>query len=271
MDGAPVNFPDEWSLYSGSDEASSVAVLGNGPSLREIDLRAFGNRPTIGMNAAYRHWDRIGWYPTYYCCLDEVVVESHAEEIARLLTEQRVQGAFLSGRFFEIRPEFCEDGRVLNLDLVSDAWFQRRGKASGRYFAYHDAFVSCSPGMITTGSWAVRWAAFLGFTTAYLFGMDVTYVERVEGSVSLGDYRMCMDETPATNPNYFIADYQREGDEYQQPNPSPAEPNLHSAAFAAVQHDFEIQSVGCRVVNAQPNSGISRHRLFPVRQYEGWL
>jgi hypothetical protein len=259
------NFPDEWQYFGGSEHVSSVAMLGNGPSLKEVNLRDLDGIATIGMNAAYRHWERIDWYPTYYCCLDEVVVESHADAIAGLLDEGRVQRAFLSGRFFEVKPEYVNDPRILDLDRVSDAWFRHRGEATGKSFLPHAAFTSCYPSLITTGSWATRWAAFLGYRYAFMFGVDLEYVEKVDGAVLGAEGHLRMTVTPDHNPNYFIDDYQQVGDEFQVPNPILERPRMHVEAFAAIIHDFDQQKVGCELFSAQPESGLARTRLFPAK------
>lgn len=73
-----------------TEEAATYAVIiGNGPSLKGIDLKAFAKYPTFGMNVAYRHWRRIGWFPQRYSCLDEVVGLFHADEIGRMIADNR--------------------------------------------------------------------------------------------------------------------------------------------------------------------------------------
>src|SRR3546814_5824220 len=75
------------------------------------------------MNAAYRHWVRIGIYPSLYCCLDKVVVKSHAEQILRLHSEGKVERFFLVKDILEALPDFPQDERVFFLEdmVASDA------------------------------------------------------------------------------------------------------------------------------------------------------
>src|SRR3546814_16185652 len=75
------------------------------------------------MNAAYRHWDRIGIYPSLYCCLDKVVVKSHAEQILRLHSDGKVERFFLVKDILEALPDFPQDERVFFLEdmVASDA------------------------------------------------------------------------------------------------------------------------------------------------------
>ena len=56
---------------------NTLVILGNGPSLRGFACNILTGIPTFGLNAAYRYWAKINWYPTYYACLDTVVGKSH--------------------------------------------------------------------------------------------------------------------------------------------------------------------------------------------------
>ena len=56
-------------------------VLGNGPSLKGFDFARLDGVASLGMNAAYRYWDQIGWYPTYYACLDDQLIQTHHQDM----------------------------------------------------------------------------------------------------------------------------------------------------------------------------------------------
>jgi hypothetical protein len=68
------------SVQGGNVMSGNMMVLGNGPSLRGVDLTRIGSA-SIGMNAAYRAWDKIGWTPSHYICLDHQLIISHADYI----------------------------------------------------------------------------------------------------------------------------------------------------------------------------------------------
>lgn len=65
-------------------------VLGNGPSLATVDLKTLNSSYSFGMNAAYRYWHTIGWFPKYYVCLDPVVLSSHRLEILKLVKASKI-------------------------------------------------------------------------------------------------------------------------------------------------------------------------------------
>lgn len=186
--------------------AEVAFVLGNGPSLKALSFTRFRNIATIGMNAAYRYWDDCGWYPSYYCCMDTVVILSHAEAIYRLINSADTYGIrcfFLRKVIADRYPDLLNHPRVLFLEDVRPLC----------------PLFQVEP--ITTGSYSLMFLAFLGFRQIYLAGVDCNYVERIDG-IADGDQKnkLLVIEDVKSNPNYFFDSYQRSGDEYNVPNPS---------------------------------------------------
>ena len=46
-------------------DAKTIVVIGNGPSIANIDWNKFDGIATIGVNGSFKLWNDIGWYPTY--------------------------------------------------------------------------------------------------------------------------------------------------------------------------------------------------------------
>jgi hypothetical protein len=59
-------------------------ILGNGPSLAEMDLAPLARELTFGMNRIYLLFERMGFEPTYYTCVNELLMQQCGGEIARL-------------------------------------------------------------------------------------------------------------------------------------------------------------------------------------------
>lgn len=57
-------------------------LIGNGPSLKKMDLRPLANEFTIGLNRIYLLFDEIGFNTNYLVCVNKLVVEQCAREIA---------------------------------------------------------------------------------------------------------------------------------------------------------------------------------------------
>ncbi len=216
-------------------DEKTLFLLGNGPSLKGVDLRCLDGRATLGMNAAYRYWREIGWRPTYYACLDTVVGLSHKEEIASLVAE-RGEGAI---RRFLLRRNLIEalgaagaTRRVENFDALRT----------------QDEALGIDP--ITTGSHAALWAARLGYRLIVLLGIDGRYKEVVDGARAAGGIELEI-VAPRENPNYFFDGYQRPGDRYNLPNPRP---DLHLEAWANAARALE--ATGAKAVNANARSAV---------------
>src|SRR3546814_20953772 len=133
--------------------AQRLFIAGNGPSLRELDFSWLQGTDWLGMNAASRYWDRIGIYPSLYCCLDKVVAKSHAEQILRLHTEGKVKRFLLVKDILEVLPDFPQDERVFFLEelVASDA--------SGTQL-----LTPAFSAQQTTVSGSVRFPIYLGYT-----------------------------------------------------------------------------------------------------------
>ena len=241
----------------------TIFVIGNGPSLRGFDFHKLSPFPTLGMNAAYRYWDRINWYPTHYCCLDSELINTHHIEIKRLVEESLVQSAFVAGNFFELHPECISDSRYISLDQVVPYWFAQRGKQIGRPFIEHIAFKTVDASKITTGAYSVRYAAFLGFPKIALIGIDLNYVELIDEAKEKDGIALVIKETPKYNPNYFFDDYQRVGDTYNIPNPSVHKGNLHLESFRVLRDDYYNMQFPVRIINCNPDSLLNEQAIFP--------
>ncbi len=59
-------------------------IIGNGPSLKQTDLRRLRNEFTFGMNRFYLLFDELGFQTTYYLSVNSLVIEQCAEELRRL-------------------------------------------------------------------------------------------------------------------------------------------------------------------------------------------
>ena len=215
-------------------DSQYLFVLGNGPSLGDIDFNQLKGHPTIGMNVAFRHWQRIGWYPTYYICLDTVVTESQKANIFSLVKSQDQNGI----KCFMLRKN------ILNF------YPQLRWNPSVLIFEDYEqnpVFYDANP--ITTGSHAVLFGVMMGYKKIYLFGIDCNYVQQIPEAKNVEKIILEMTRTPEKNPNYFFDDYQQKGDRFHVPD---SYPNLHYKSWKLVKKRME--RFGVDVVNFSPVS-----------------
>lgn len=217
----------------------AIFILGNGPSLAGVDLKLLSRySPTLGMNAAYRYWNDIGWRPQYYACLDLVVGLSHRVAIGELLaeTDSAIEAFLLRANLIEALGDLAIDSRIVNFDALR----------------LDEPLLIDDP--VTTGSHATLWAASLGYQTIILAGIDGRYMERVGGARSAGGIELEIAES-GNNPNYFFDAYQQPGDRYCVPNPRPG---LHAGAWRQTAN--KLAARGVLVANVNRNSEV---REFP--------
>ncbi len=229
-------------------QSDTVFVLGNGPSLREFDFSQLAGFDTIGMNAAYRHWDRINWYPTIYACMDTVVIKSHAHEIDRLIRERRSNGIrvfFLRRAILELCPHLEDEPSVVFFEDVQ-----------------HTSDL-LDTGMITTGSLSALFGGFMGFDRVALLGIDCNYVEKLPEATPGDGHQLVIEKTPDHNPNYFFDDYQQAGDLYNIPN---VHPGFHSRSWVAALGLLE--AAGVAIVNCNDKSEL---KAIPMASLESVL
>jgi hypothetical protein len=186
------------------------------------------------MNAAYRYWHRVKIYPSYYVCLDTVVMEHHKDEIYRLIKNRKKYGIKLFFLRKKLTNTFPDLAQIPEVQFFED-YFQT---------PYFKDITSD----LTTGSFAVLIGAMLGYKEIYLLGIDLNYVDlpesrKVEGHV------LEMTKTPGNNPNYFFDDYQQQGDWFNVPDSTP---NLHQRSWQTVKK--RAQHLGAYVYNCNKTS-----------------
>ena len=240
---------------------TKLMVFGNGPSLRGFDFGCLEDVDSLGMNAAYRHWERIGWYPTHYVCLDDQLIETHADAINDLIVTSKVSTAFLISKILDYHPELIEFPNVFYLESFNRTR-QTRVAGRGIKFIASNPFRESDPSKVTTGAYAVRFGAHLGYKEIAIAGVDLRYVEVIPEARHGDGIKLVMASTPSTNPNYFFDDYQRAGDKFNIPNPATHSRNLHIAAFELLAADAGMFEWDAKIVNVNRKSVLFDKGIF---------
>lgn len=117
-------------------------MIGNGPSLKDVPLKFLKKYPTFGANKIYL---LDGFTPSYYVCVNPLVLEQNRAEIEALPCEKFIRGGmgFSGNQLHSVGfPMFS---------YCPDKWI---------YEGFTVTFVS------------LQLAFFMGFTTALLVGVD---------------------------------------------------------------------------------------------------
>lgn len=237
-----------------------AVILGNGPSLKGFDFKGeLHGVDSFGINAAYRYWDKINWYPTHFVSCDPGVCSSHKEAYCRLVRNRQVYGIKKFLLDVPAIQHLRRHGLFPSPDIVNwRFWFIRKFINTNMYTdSEHQHFPS--------GALAALWAATLGYDFILLLGIDMNYSDFGLDKQVIG-YRsqraeFCeyiLQEDINSEENYFFDNYLQKGDPFSV-KINPEEENLlHQDGWSSLEEI--LSKTGCQIINANPKS---RLEIFP--------
>jgi hypothetical protein len=137
-------------------------IIGNGPSLKEMDLSPLAGEATFTLNRGYLLFDRMGGPATYHVVVNPLVAEQWAEEIVRLPC-----------------TKFMTWGRRRNFGPSRDVIYVGGPDLAGPPRFSTDPARDLWVGATVTYV-AMQLAYFLGFSRAILIGVDHRFTTRGE-------------------------------------------------------------------------------------------
>jgi hypothetical protein len=174
-------------------------IIGNGPSLNLLDLSKLRGESTIGVNAIYLNYPRMGFYPTYYVIEDFLVAEDRSEEINNFRGSIKFVGNHLS---HWLQP----DEKTIFVNNILD------------YTEYKNFpnFSTNALRMVWSGGTVtyicLQLAYYMGFSNIYLVGLDHSYTIPHDAIVEGVDITSTSDD-----PNHFVPDYFGKGKRWHDP------------------------------------------------------
>lgn len=136
-------------------------IIGNGPSLRAVDLEQLKDEYTFAFNRIYHIFAETSWRPTYYCTQDSKIAAASAEEIS-----EQIRTPYI---FAPINLRWYE-----NVDLNSAYFFNPI--FAGEEVPEFSEDVSCFVGVGNTVAYtAIQVAVYMGFSEIYLLGVDHSF------------------------------------------------------------------------------------------------
>lgn len=221
----------------------TLVVMGNGQSLKNVDLSIFDDCDTFGLNCAYRNYERINWYPTYHGSFDYLGVDAHKDELNKLIDSKKIQ------RHFYIR-NISTSSRFTFINLL-------RFGCKKINLTEEDFTAFCDTGSSGTNACSV--GICLGYKKIVLIGVDCNYVEVVHEAKQYGG-TLVLEKTPETNPNYWFDDYHQKGDPYNLPRCQEfLIPTWERFAFIA-------QKLGVEIINASPISVLKNYKKMSLEE-----
>jgi hypothetical protein len=188
-------------------------VIGNGPSLKDMPLEFLRKYPTFASNRIYL---LDGFTPTFYACVNPLVIEQSAEEINALECGEKYINSMLIESIVDAIPLYSVPMRIFSDDPLRLI-----------YEGYTVTYV------------LLQLAFWKGFEKVGLVGVDHTY--RYNGAPN--------EEMVAegVDPNHFHPGYFSGGTRWNNPDLVESERSYLTARKA-------VERAGRRVVNLTPGS-----------------
>lgn len=228
-------------------------LLGNGPSLGDVDLHSLKKHSTFGLNAAYRAYEKMNFSPKYFGCFDALVCGYHSDEFKRLIRESDIEKFFFIN-YNEKKEDIFTEPDILASEKFTNIKFRERTVAEKDMDDILSVCFDPFYDMVTSGTNSIQSALLMGYRKIILLGCDANYTEIVDGAKqeTTNKNRIVMEKTPDQNPNYWFADYQQSGDRFNLPNLQgcqlPSWDRLHTT--------LSTLHINAEVINCSPISQI---------------
>nr|WP_281250316.1 tetratricopeptide repeat protein [Planktothrix tepida] len=206
-------------------------IIGNGPSLNEMDLSFLKHEICFATNKIYLGFERWEFLPTYYVAVNPFVIEQSVDEIREIPC-----------------PKFIGNRGITYFSPTDDMMFIKTFPSPGELFSKHPD-VGLTEGSTVTYV-AMQLAYYMGFNEVILIGVDHHFVTQgTPGQAIISD---------GDDPNHFDPDYFGKGLTWQLPDLENSE-----KSYQVAKQVFEES--GRRIIDATVKG---RCQVFPKQDYK---
>jgi hypothetical protein len=214
---------------------TTLYIIGNGPSLADVDMAQLQGQDCISFNRAYIAWEDWGFDPKYFMCIDMRVMKDIAGWLNDHMDAYRQTGFILRDHVefgLNVAQDITGGTNTMYLPLINGAGV---GKSWGALHYCGDV-ASCS----------IQVARLLGYKRCVLLGCDCRWNNGAAKVETDGD----LWRSTGDDPNHFRSDYYGKGREYTRPDG-----DAHLGAWDAVHK--AVASLDIDVVSATPYSRLN--------------
>lgn len=184
-------------------------IMGNGPSLNQMNLNLFENENVWGSNRCYLLFDRVNWRPRFYVAVDKRVVPDNAIEIDSL-SRQLPNSLF----FYPVSFRYNR-----TLHSAKNVYWYNEISLSDHNLPY--SMFSKNPSELvysvrTVTVAMLQLAVYLGFNPIYLIGCDTSYTVPKTVQHENGDSDKLI--STDADPNHFDSAYFGAGKKWHNPH-----------------------------------------------------
>jgi hypothetical protein len=251
-------------LFAGKARGKRAFIIGNGPSLRRMDLSKLAGEVTGASNGFYLMFPELKWRPTFYACVDTQVLPDQAVELAAARAQAPGTDFFF--------PHEIVDDETWNLRWSVPTLILPDEHTC--YFPQVPAFWTTDPfdafprdpsdGLYAAQTVTVtllQLAVLYECNPIYLIGCDHAYQvpATARATPALEGGPEVLESTADDDGNHFSPKYFGRGRRWHQPNLAGMERHYEAAKQAA-------KGLGVEIFNAGVDSKLE---VFPRVEYGG--
>jgi hypothetical protein len=224
---------ERFKAFKAKHRGERCVIIGNGPSIANMDLSLIKDEVTFGTNRIYLNYEKMGFEPTYYVSVNKHVIEQFSEDIMALSS-----------------PKFINHRCETFLRPADDIhYFIPRDHVDRAPFFAHDLPNKvCCGGTVTHV--ALQLAYYMGFSCAVLIGVDHSF--STEGPANT------LVTSQDQDPNHFHPDYFGKGVKWQLPDLERSE-----MAYNLARYQYAL--AGREILDATVGGKLD---VFPKVNYE---
>ena len=204
-------------------------IIGNGPSLKQMDLNPLRNEFTFGLNRIYLLFSELSFATTYLVSVNRLVIDQSASEISALQI-----------------PKFI-DWRSRGVVGFDDHTVFLRSRYGSLGFSTNPSSYIYQGATVTYV--ALQLAYYMGFKDVYLIGVDHNFVTKGTPHKEI--------VSTGSDPNHFSGEYFGKGFRWQLPDLETSE-----MAYRLAREAFEQD--GRQIMDATVGGKL---KVYPKVQY----
>jgi glycosyltransferase involved in cell wall biosynthesis len=258
--------PDDLSSFRNIHRNERCFVMGNGPSLNQMDLNRLDGQIVFACNSAFLLFPRISWRPRYYTCVDSRVLPDRAVEIDEMLSLNPGTIGFFPAVIQEHTGQKRRSPARFVVSAGANRYFFNETSNSTENLPHSMFSYDIDANVVqpfTVAITMLQIAAYMGFREIVLIGCDTNYV--IPRTVS----RLKEKEGPGValvsrrddDPNHFDPRYFGRNRKWHDPQP---EKMIAHYAYAKQALD----AIGVVVYNATVGG---RLEVFPRREFREFV
>jgi len=220
---------DKIQLYKGMHVGERCFIIGNGPSLKGMDVDRLKDEIAFGLNRIYLYFETMGFQPTYFVSMEDNVLKQFHHEINELVMPKFVN--------WKYRRLFQEQKNIIFIKHSYKPKFETdltRPNWSGATVTYN----------------CMQIAYYMGFKQVILIGVDHTFKTNGYAGQAI--------VSSGSDPNHFDSNYFPKGCVWRLPDYVTMEMGYRMAKDA-----FEAD--GREIIDATRNGKLE---IFRKVQYE---